>query len=176
MGPPPRPFDKAAAEVPQEEGLPKQHTPTTAAQSTPGVGHPWYSAAAMGKLKVTIIAARGVPSAGYFMGPPNAYAFASVGITKFRTPSKTGCNPTWSATESTFEFEVHVEDVGLIVTIWREGWGYSLLGDDFMGRVEIPFLDLEDWSGCVIGRVLEAADPEAAECLEVDLKASIEWY
>lgn len=131
---------------------------------------PKAAAKLMGKLTLAVLGVSGLPRCGWV--ETNAYAIACVGFTKCRTPGLPGCNPRWN---SQMDFQVRSEDQGLIVTVWREGWGYSLLGDDFLGRIEIPFLDFEDWSGCVIGRVMESADPEAKESIVVELKASIDW-
>jgi len=126
----------------------------------------------VGKLTLTVIAARDLP-AGNWMMETKTYAVAGVGSQRFQTEVLPGTCPAWG---STFEFDVRMEDRGLFVGIWREGWGFRLLGDDFLGRIEIPFLDLEDWGGCVIGRMLESADPEISECMHLELKASIDWF
>merc|ERR1740138_1439696 len=83
----------------------------------------------VGKLTLTVLAARDLPAGGLFT-ETNAYAMAGVGSKRCRTASVPGRNPKWNAV---FEFDVHMEDQGLYVTVWREGWGFSLLGDDFLG-------------------------------------------
>jgi len=167
----PRPKVRSAKHSTPSQPPPSVGQPA-APQAPPEPPEPDAPPMPVGKLSLTMLRARGLPSGGFLM-PTSAYAMACVGMKRCKTISAPGSDPSWG---NTFEFEVCMEDQCLIVTVWSEGWGYSLLGDDFLGRVEIPFLDLEDWSGHVIGRVLEAADPEATEFMEVDLKASMEWY
>jgi len=155
--------------LPSSQPLPAVQPGLPASDGTSGAGEP-DPKELVGKLTLTVLNARDLPPGGFF-SETNAYCMAGVGSQRTRTTSVPGVHPKW---DCTFEFDLHMEDQGLYVTVWREGWGFSLLGDDFLGRIEIPFLDLDDWSGCVIGRVIEGADPDA-DSMVLELKASIEW-
>lgn len=168
-GPPSTPLGDAAPldEAPPEPvpaGLPAKLGPQGSGASP--------TVELVGKLKVTIIGAKGLPPGGLFL-ETDAYAVIHSKHHKFQTRCVPGRNPRW---DDTFEFNVNTQDTFLRITLWREGWGFNLLGHDFLGRVDIPFLDIDDWSGCVIGRMVESADPEATECMELELKLSIEWF
>jgi len=172
------PMQPQVTAVSLDEDEPKQALPPTQAAQPPETPSrpeppgedPCPPDTIVGKLTLEIIGARDLPPGGLFQ-ETNAYCMAGVGSQRCRTKSVPGRNPKWN---TTYELEVRMQDQGLFVTVWREGWGFSLLGDDFLGRVEIPFLDLDDWSGCVIGRVIESADPDS-EVMVLELKASMEW-
>ena len=55
------------------------------------------------------------------------------------------------------------------MSVFREGW----FQDSLLGKTEIPFLDIEEWSGHWMGRLLEnGADSMSL----VELQASFEWF
>ncbi|CAE8616966.1 unnamed protein product [Polarella glacialis] len=130
------------------------------------------SAGSVGCLRVQLLAAKDLPADWLFGASVKSFAIASVGSQQFTSPRMSGCNPEWSCS---FEFDVHRVDTSFCVTVYREGW----FDDDPLGRVEIPFLDIEEWSGCQIGRVLQPLDPyqtSSALCMALELKASFEWF
>lgn len=78
--------------------------------------------------------------------------------------------------DCSFSYQVHRVDTVLGVSIFREGW----FQDYVLGKLEIPFLDLEEWSGHPIGRLLEPPDDAHADAdadgMLVELRASFEWF
>eukprot|EP00931_Biecheleriopsis_adriatica_P091921 TRINITY_DN65768_c0_g1_i1.p1 TRINITY_DN65768_c0_g1~~TRINITY_DN65768_c0_g1_i1.p1 ORF type:complete len:493 (-),score=106.43 TRINITY_DN65768_c0_g1_i1:42-1520(-) len=126
---------------------------------------------AIGSLSVQLLRARDLPVQGVFM-PSNTFATVEVGGQKFHSIRVQSCNPAW---DCSFKFDVHRLDTSLCISVFREGW----FEDIELGKLEIPFLDIEEWSGHPIGRVLEPVDPEAVasgHCMEVELRASFEWF
>eukprot|EP00930_Biecheleria_cincta_P068188 TRINITY_DN5538_c0_g1_i2.p1 TRINITY_DN5538_c0_g1~~TRINITY_DN5538_c0_g1_i2.p1 ORF type:complete len:473 (-),score=95.28 TRINITY_DN5538_c0_g1_i2:53-1471(-) len=125
----------------------------------------------VGLLTVQLLAARDLPPQVFLLAS-NAFASISVGEQRFDSAKVPGCNPKWNCF---FKFNVHRVDTSLCVSVHREGW----FEDTLLGKLEIPFLDLEEWSGHQIGRVLETVDAEASalvQCMVVELKASFEWF
>lgn len=137
----------------------------------------------IGSLTLDLIGAKGLPPQMY-MFETQAFAVASIGSQKFTSPKVAGCSPRWVCS---FTFEVRRVDLSLRVTLFREAfgkglstaWGVTLLEDENLGHVDIPFLDLDEWSGCVIGRVVEPAAPNSVvpgEGMQLELKASLDWF
>jgi len=130
---------------------------------------------ALGDLTLRLVAAKDLPAGGLFESI-NTYAAVRIGRQHFKTKVAPGSNPAWG---STFRLQVCSADHALHIGVWREGWTWGLVSDRLLGSVEVPFLDLDEWSGCVIGRILEPADPMAppeSQCMVVELKASFEWF
>lgn len=136
----------------------------------------------VGYLQLQITAAKDLPSLGLLASVANGGVFAEalVGNQRWSTAALPGCNPRWNAA---WKFEVREADTALQLSVFREAVGWGLLKDalpaERVGRVEIPFLDLEEWAGCPIGRVLEPedSDPAAAgQCMVIELQASFEWW
>merc|ERR1711862_842450 len=122
-----------------------------------------------GQLTVNLIAAKDLPAQA-FLAQTNAFAKVRVGVQRSYSPAIPGCNPKWGCS---FTFDVHRVDTALRIEVYREGLGWGMLDDELIGSTEIPFLDLEEWSGCTIGRVLEG-DPQKAldgNCMVLELKA-----
>lgn len=145
----------------QREDADMLHSPFSCSKS----GQP------LGLLMVQLLAARDLPPQGFLMAS-NAFASLSVGEQRFESARVPGCNPRWNCK---FTFNVHRVDTSLCVNLHREGW----FEDSLLGKLEIPFLDLEEWSGHQIGRVLETVDVEASalvQCMVLELKASFEWF
>lgn len=124
-------------------------------------------AAPIGALKVQLLRARDLPTPEYFLSGFN-FAEVRVGEQSFQSPKVPGENPVW---DCSFSYQVHRVDTVLGVSIFREGW----FQDYLVGKLEIPFLDIEEWSGHPIGRLLES--PEASDaCMLLELRASFEWF
>eukprot|EP00746_Dinoflagellata_sp_MGD_P147295 gnl/MRDRNA2_/MRDRNA2_79664_c0_seq2.p1 gnl/MRDRNA2_/MRDRNA2_79664_c0~~gnl/MRDRNA2_/MRDRNA2_79664_c0_seq2.p1 ORF type:complete len:311 (+),score=69.08 gnl/MRDRNA2_/MRDRNA2_79664_c0_seq2:114-1046(+) len=135
----------------------------------------------VGSLNLQIIGVSGLPAQKYLF-ETNAYAVVSIGNQRFTSPKAAGCDPQWGCT---FTFEVRRVDLFLRVRLFREalgkglGWDFMFLEDEELGQVDIPFLDLDEWSGCVIGRVVEPVRAEfvvPGQCMLLELCASIEWF
>lgn len=142
------------------------------ASSASNTGAPFQP---VGSLTVHVLCAKDLPAQSYFTAT-NAYAKIRVGFQRFYSPALPGCSPVWG---SSFTFDVHRVDTALRVEVYREGLGWGLLEDELVGSTEIPFLDLEEWSGCRIGRVLENEDPQTVDggsCATLELKASLHWF
>merc|ERR1712232_113856 len=106
----------------------------------------------VGSLTVQLISATDLPQ--WPLQATDAYAVVHIGQQHFRSPKAPGCSPSWRCS---FKFDVHRVDVALRLRVYRVGAMWGLLQDVLVGSLEVPFLDLEEWSGCgVIGRVLEA--------------------
>mmetsp|Transcript_66851 Transcript_66851/g.157505 ORF Transcript_66851/g.157505 Transcript_66851/m.157505 type:complete len:474 (-) Transcript_66851:160-1581(-) len=121
----------------------------------------------IGKLTVRLLRARDLPAPEYFLSGFN-FGVVRVGDQSFQSAKAPGENPEW---DCSFSFDVHRVDTMLTVSIFRESW----FQDYLIGKLEIPFLDIEEWSGHTIGRVLER--PEAGDfCMLVELRASFEWF
>lgn len=73
------------------------------------------------------------------------YAVLSVGDQTFETKRVPGQNCQWDAN---YDFPIHRVDTSLAVSVFREGW----FQDSFLGKTEILFLDIEEWSGQQICR------------------------
>mmetsp|Transcript_1521 Transcript_1521/g.3200 ORF Transcript_1521/g.3200 Transcript_1521/m.3200 type:complete len:505 (-) Transcript_1521:81-1595(-) len=131
-----------------------------------------------GILKVQILGAKDLPTQQWFMAT-NAYAVATIGPpglgTSARSPGAASANPVWNFS---FQAPVFRNDTSLRVTVWREGFGGIWLNEDaIVGSVDIPLLDLEEWSSCVIGRVLEPREwCGSPSCMVLELKAHFEWH
>lgn len=129
-------------------------------------------AAPIGTLKVQLLRARDLPTPEYFLSGFN-FAEVRVGEQSFQSPKAPGENPVW---DCSFSYQVHRVDTVLGVSIFREGW----FQDYVLGKLEIPFLDLEEWSGHPIGRLLEPPDDAHADAdadgMLVELRASFEWF
>jgi len=119
-------------------------------------------------------AARDLPSQGA-MFSTDAYAVACIGTQRFSTPRLPGDSPAWGCT---LNFNVFRVDTALRVEVYRDGLAWGLFGEELLGTVEVPFLDLEEWSGCPIGRVIQPAQVVAAagSCMVLELQCSIEWF
>ncbi|CAE7601622.1 gnl [Symbiodinium natans] len=124
--------------------------------------------AAIGRLKVCLQRARDLPVPEYFLSGFN-FAEVRVGEQSFQSPKVAGENPVW---DCSFSYDVHRVDTVLKVSIFREGW----FQDNFLGKLEIPFLDIEEWSGHPIGRLLEPEDDVGDSCMLLELCASFEWF
>lgn len=125
----------------------------------------------LGSLRVKLLSGKDLPPANMF-GWGTFFATASVGCQRFHSSRLPGNHPVW---ESSFQFDVFRVDTSLCIQVYREGW----FEDTPLGKVEIPFLDLEEWSGCPIGRVLQPQDPEltsSGQLMLVELRASFEWF
>ncbi|CAK9067172.1 unnamed protein product [Durusdinium trenchii] len=95
------------------------------------------------------------------------YAILSVGDQSFETKRVPGQNCQWDAD---YVFQIHRVDTALAVSVLREGW----FQDSSLGKTEIPFLDIEEWSGHWMGRLLESDNADSLSLVE--LQASFEWY
>ncbi|CAE7629507.1 gnl [Symbiodinium pilosum] len=124
-------------------------------------------AAPIGTLKVRLLRARDLPVPEYLLSGFN-FAEVRVGEQSFQSEKVPGENPTW---DCNFSFNVHRVDTVLAVSVFREGW----FQDYLVGKLEIPFLDIEEWSGHAIGRLLEPPEPSDL-CMLVELCASFEWF
>lgn len=95
------------------------------------------------------------------------YAVLSVGDQTFETKRVPGQNCQWDAN---YDFPIHRVDTSLAVSVFREGW----FQDSLLGKTEIPFLDIEEWSGHWMGRLLESENTESLSVVE--LQASFDWF
>lgn len=157
----PQTVDETEAVLPNNTGVP-----------APSPGLPTQP---VGSLSVQVLAAKDLPSQGFFTAT-NAYAKVWVGYQRCYSPALPGCSPAWG---SCFTFDVHRVDTALKVEVYREGLGWGMLDDELLGSTEVPFLDLEEWSGCTIGRVLENEEGKSAQtgnCMVLELKASLHWF
>lgn len=131
---------------------------------------------AVGSLSVRLLAARDLPAQSLLMAT-NSYAVIRVGGYSRTSTKLPGCSPEWG---SAFAFDVHRVDTALCVSVFREGLAWGLFQDELLGSVEIPFLDLEEWSGCPIGRMLEASasvlGSGAIHYMFLELQCSLTWY
>jgi hypothetical protein len=128
----------------------------------------------VGQLTIHLMGAKDLPSQGYFT-QTNAFAKVRVGVQRAYSSALSGCNPKWGCS---FTFDVLRVDTALRLQVYREGL-LGLKEEELLGSTEIPFLDLEEWSGCTIGRVLESDDPKILESghpMVIELKASLQWY
>mmetsp|Transcript_172566 Transcript_172566/g.547902 ORF Transcript_172566/g.547902 Transcript_172566/m.547902 type:complete len:282 (-) Transcript_172566:32-877(-) len=147
-------------------------TPTSAPSPAPMPGR--QPGRPVGALTVRLLEARDLPAQAMLLAT-DAFAEVCVGAQRFGSPRLPGCNPVWGCS---FKFDVFRIDTAMRIGIYRAGLGWGLLQDELLGRVEIPFLDLEDWSGCPIGRVIEPEDPEsipAGACMFLELQCTLEW-
>merc|ERR1712150_161915 len=149
---------------------------------SPPTGEPSASAP-IGLLTVRLHGARDLPEQNWLFAK-EAYATLCIGTQRFRSCALPGCSPCWA---SSFNFNVHNVDTALRIEVHRKsllsnftvGLDLHASADELLGCVEIPLLDLEEWSGNSIGRVLERSSPaEAAEgaCMLVELSATLDWY
>ncbi|CAJ1335086.1 unnamed protein product [Effrenium voratum] len=119
----------------------------------------------MGRLSVRLYLARDLPAEQFFGG--HHYAVLGVGDATQQSTRVPGPTPKWDAD---FQFQVLRVDTSLTVSIFREGW----FQDSLLGKAEIPFLDIEEWSGHRIGRLLESG--EEVDLATVELQASFDWF
>ena len=126
----------------------------------------------VGTLTVRILCASDLPAALVPWSQVSAYAVARVGKQSFWTRRSLGSNPVWG---NSFTFNVQRVDTALRIKVYQERASWGLFGDDLLGNIEIPFLDLEEWSGCVIGRVVEPVDSMKASCMVLELEGRFEW-
>ncbi|CAK0845926.1 unnamed protein product [Prorocentrum cordatum] len=114
----------------------------------------------------------------------DARAVVSVGDQRRRTRTLPGCCPRWG---EVFNFNVHAVDTALRLEVYRQhvanavtnGLVDDLLEDKLVGLVEVPFLDLDEWSGSDIGRVLEnpkGAEMDSESCMLIEFRATLDWY
>jgi len=124
----------------------------------------------LGTLSGRLLSATDLPPAGLLFQSSRTYAVANMGVQTFQSPRVVAsCNPSWNCS---FRFDVYSIKSAFCVTVFREGW----LEDQPLGKVEIPLLDLNEWSGCAIGRVLQPADCTHGPTMVLELKAVLEWF
>lgn len=120
----------------------------------------------IGRLNVRL-RARDLPAPELFFAGQH-YAVLSVGDQTTETKrvvAQQNCE--WDAS---YLFQIHRVDTSLAVSVFREGW----FQDSLLGKTEIPFLDIEEWSGHWMGRLLENENAESLSVVE--LQASFEWF
>jgi len=127
------------------------------------------TATPLGALSVQLLSATDLPPAGMLFSSLRAYAVAKMGCQTFQSQRVAGCNPLWN---HSFHFDVYSVTKAFSVTVFREGW----LEDQPLGTVEMPLLDLNEWSGCPIGRVLQPEDSTNGHCMVLELQAVLEWF
>jgi len=169
--PPMAPAVSVEASSPMMRSASSAGTPAAAADASPSEQR------AVGRLTVKLLGAKDLP----YQLPPfatNAYGVLAVGRQRFSTAALAGCHPEW---RSSFTFDIFRVDTAMWIGVYRSGLGWGLLPDELVGTTEIPFLDLEEWSGvgCDIGRMLEPQVPQPAAsdlCMFLELNCSIEWF
>merc|ERR1712156_1095699 len=117
-----------------------------------------------GVLSVQLLSATDLPPAGMLFSSSRTYAVANMGCQTFQSQRVASCNPLW---KNSFRFDVYSVTMAFCVTVFRESW----LEDQPLGKVEIPLLDLNEWSGCPIGRVLQPEDCAHGHCMVLELQA-----